>query len=52
MKTYHMPLERLQSQDLKNQQGQFCKVGQNILHTRIETPQKVLKSKNLTKYLR
>ena len=31
-----MPLERLESQDLENQQGQFCKVGQDILQTRIK----------------
>ena len=35
MKAYYIPLERLEYQDLENQQGQFCKVRQNILQARI-----------------
>ena len=35
IKTCYIPLERLESQDLEIQQGLFCKVGQNILQTRI-----------------
>ena len=35
IKTCYTSLERLRSQGLENQQSQFCKVGQNILQTRI-----------------
>ena len=35
IKACYIPLGRLESQDLENQQGQFSKVGQNILQTRI-----------------
>ena len=38
IKICYIPFERLESQDLENQQRQFGKVGQNILQTRIETP--------------
>ena len=37
IKTCYVTLERLESQDLENQQGQFCKVGENILRNKIET---------------
>lgn len=36
MKSCNIPLERLESSE--NQQGQFCRVGQNILQMRIYTP--------------
>ena len=35
IKTWYIPLKRLESQDLENQQDQFREVGQNILQTRI-----------------
>ena len=35
IKTWYIPLKRLESQDIKNQQDQFREVGQNILQARM-----------------
>ena len=33
IETSYIPLEILESEDLENQNGQFCKAGQDILQT-------------------